>query len=261
MGKYELCANTSATGEFALSTNLTIPGTSSTISPKQKRHQFQGGKVKGESKEKNHHEISVQEMGERVREGESAREEDVRMLGGGLSLCAGKDCEAVRGVGQEGIGYGGKAGEGREEGEWVIGTSKERLASVAEGNKIGDKRGLSGAGIGGGKKQRLSTLKTVEEEEEEDEEDDDEDGGGKSDKGKAIAQALDRMSVTALSIQRTKTEEAVEKLQKEYESLLSTKELVKAFCLMENVVKASVFVSLQPGTARDMWLQNELSKL
>ncbi|RPA92201.1 hypothetical protein L873DRAFT_1847837 [Choiromyces venosus 120613-1] len=188
----ELCANTSATGEFALSTNLTIPGTSSTISPKQKRHQFQGGKVKGESKENDHHEISVQEMGERVREGESAREEDVRMLGGGLNLRTGKDCEAVRGVGQEGIGYGGKAGEGREEGEWVIGTSKETLASVAEGNKIGDKRGLSGAGIGGGKKQRLSTLKTVEEEEEEDEEDDDEDGGGKSDKGKEIRQVPKR---------------------------------------------------------------------
>lgn len=74
--------------------------------------------------------------------------------------------------------------------------------------------------------------------------------------GKAIAQALDRMSATAQSIQKTKTEEAVEKLQKEYESVFSTEDLVKGFCLMQNVVKASVFASLQAGSARDMWLQN-----
>ena len=69
------------------------------------------------------------------------------------------------------------------------------------------------------------------------------------------------MSATAQSIQKTKTEEAVDKLQKEYESVLSTVDLVKGFCLMENVVKASVFLSLQAGSARDMWLQNALREI
>lgn len=73
-----------------------------------------------------------------------------------------------------------------------------------------------------------------------------------------MAQALHHMSATTQSIQKTKTEEAVEKLQKDYESVLSTEDLVKGFCLMENVVKASVFVSLQAGSAQDMWLQNAL---
>jgi len=79
--------------------------------------------------------------------------------------------------------------------------------------------------------------------------------------GKAIAAALDRIGTTAQSIQRSKTELAIEKLQDEYGLILSVKELVKAFRLMENEVKTSVFIALQDGNALDRWLAECLDQM
>jgi len=57
--------------------------------------------------------------------------------------------------------------------------------------------------------------------------------------GRAIAQALDRLSATAQTIQRSKVELAVERLQEDYASIFTRDdELVKAFVVMENEVKA-----------------------
>jgi len=159
-----------------------------------------------------------------------------------------------------------KEGEDKVVGQ-VLGVSEQDFQVENRDSEGRTKRSSSAMGKKEGKKAKLSVFKP-------DEEDDGKHSDGyereqptqlssKRDRksaGKAIAQALDRMSATAQSIQKTKTEEAVEKLQKEYESVLSTEDLVKGFCLMENVVKASVFVSLQAGSARDMWLHNALGE-
>jgi len=78
---------------------------------------------------------------------------------------------------------------------------------------------------------------------------------------KAIAAALDRIGTTAQSIQRSKTELAIEKLQDEYRLIVSVEKLVKAFWLMENEVKASVFIALQDRNARDRWLAECLDQM
>ena len=77
----------------------------------------------------------------------------------------------------------------------------------------------------------------------------------------AIAQALDRLSATAQTIQRSKVELAVERLQEDYTSIFTIDELVKAFVVMDNEVKASIFISLKPEEARDQWLQEAINKL
>ncbi|PUU83587.1 hypothetical protein B9Z19DRAFT_1118939 [Tuber borchii] len=79
--------------------------------------------------------------------------------------------------------------------------------------------------------------------------------------GMAIAQALDRIGTTAQSIQQSKTELAIEKLQAEYGSTLSAEDMVKGLRLMESEVKASVFIALQGGVARDIWLAETLNQM
>ncbi|RPA97993.1 hypothetical protein L873DRAFT_1790532 [Choiromyces venosus 120613-1] len=79
--------------------------------------------------------------------------------------------------------------------------------------------------------------------------------------GQAIAQALDRIGATAQTIQHSKMELAVEKLQQDYRSILSVDELVKAFVVIENEVKASIFIALQQGEAWDKWLRQAVNQL
>ena len=79
--------------------------------------------------------------------------------------------------------------------------------------------------------------------------------------GRAIAQALDRLSDTAQTIQYSKVELAVERLQQDYASTFTVDELVKALVIMENEVKASIFIALKAGEARDLWLQEAINKL
>ena len=79
--------------------------------------------------------------------------------------------------------------------------------------------------------------------------------------GRAIAQALDRLGATAQTIQRTKVELAIERLQQDYTSVFTIDELVKGFEVMENEVKASIFIALQSGEARDKWLREAIERL
>ncbi|KAG0644328.1 hypothetical protein HOY80DRAFT_1133150 [Tuber brumale] len=79
--------------------------------------------------------------------------------------------------------------------------------------------------------------------------------------GHAIAPALDRLGGTAQTLQWSNAELAVERVQADYSSILSTVELVKAFIVMENEVKASIFITLKAGEARDKWLQKAVNKV
>ena len=79
--------------------------------------------------------------------------------------------------------------------------------------------------------------------------------------GRAIAQALDRLGATAQTIQRTKVELAIERLQQDYASVFTIDELVKGFEVMESEVKASIFIALHSGEARDKWLREAIERL
>ena len=152
------------------------------------------------------------------------------------------------------------------------------LADEAKGQEMGKKevirkRKIKGEAKEGGKRQKRYAGSGREKEEEEEEEEDSYGQGKKGEgsqggvrrerkgAGKAIAAALDRIGTTAQSFQRSKTELAIEKLQDEYGLVLSIEDLVKAFQLMENEVKASVFIALQNGSARDRWLAESLEKM
>ena len=79
--------------------------------------------------------------------------------------------------------------------------------------------------------------------------------------GRAIAQALDRLRATAQTIQRSKVELAIERLQQDYASVLTIDELVQGFTVMENEVKASIFIALRSGKARDKWLREAINQV
>jgi len=290
----ELCANRSATGEFALTSGFTAGSTTSTLTSKSagNDHVPQDPKWEGRGR-------SSEQKGERERSTSRASEQGKEIRGNLWEEVEGEE-------NQEGRGHiGGKRNEvvgkrlerGKsEEGEASTGVEemgpKELL--MREGKRvkiegIGGGYEVRGQGIGkkkvirkrkikeevkeGGKRQKRNAGRGREKEDEEEEEDDGY-GQGKREEGsqggirrerksagKAIAAALDRIGTTAQSIQRSKTELAIQKLQDEYGLVLPIEDLVKAFQLMENEVKASVFIALQDGSARDRWLAESLDKM
>lgn len=78
--------------------------------------------------------------------------------------------------------------------------------------------------------------------------------------GKAIAQALLEIKDTAQVLGTSKTEHAVAILQKEYEDTMEMDDLIQAINLFENIRKAEIFITMNPGKLRDAWLEKELKK-
>ncbi|PUU76580.1 hypothetical protein B9Z19DRAFT_1105025 [Tuber borchii] len=78
--------------------------------------------------------------------------------------------------------------------------------------------------------------------------------------GHAVAQALDRIGNTALTVSESRTEIAARRLQEEYGHLEPSDQLL-AFQLFENVRKAELFVAMHSGPIRDLWLNSELEAL
>ncbi|RPA93802.1 hypothetical protein L873DRAFT_1793392 [Choiromyces venosus 120613-1] len=162
----------------------------------------------------------------------------------------------IRGIGGEEVvgsqSVGGAAGEVS-----IVGLDTESREKVS--GQIKRARG------GGGKRLRQDKLEMGSDEEENGEEEDLHTSKKvwreQNTTGHAIAQALDRLGTTAQTIQRSKIELTIERLQQDYSSSLTTNELVQAFLVMESEVKASIFISLQPGEARDRWLQEAICKL
>jgi len=72
---------------------------------------------------------------------------------------------------------------------------------------------------------------------------------------------LDRLGATAQTIQYFKVELAIERLQQDYASVLTIDELVQGFRVMENEVKAPIFIALQSGEARDKWLREAINQV
>ena len=127
-----------------------------------------------------------------------------------------------------------------------IGSGYEVKEKEREKKEIIRKRKIREGAKEGGKRRKENVGESREKEDEENEEEDGYEEGRRGERsqgsirrerkgaGKAIAEALDRIGTTAWSIQRLKTELAIEKLQAEYGLVLSIEDLVNAFQLMEN---------------------------
>ena len=223
---HELCANISATGEYTLTSNHFSQ--SDTQLPTSQHTQSR---------------VSIPPIITLPKESD----QNNKVL---LEACA--DMGGYQGEGKRLEGAGER--EARESGEIV--DWKEREVVVGEGN----------GELGSSRKKRCKRNALVvgsdgDEEEEECQPVIKKSRPEQKTTGRAIAQALDRLSATAQTIQRSKVELAVERLQEDYASIFAIDELVKAFVVMENEVKASIFISLKPGEARDQWLQEAINKL
>lgn len=223
---HELCANISATGEYALTSNFFSQSDTQFPTSQPTQSQTSIPPTTTQAKESDQTTKTPPEacaaMGEH--------------RGGGKTL---------QGVGERETGGSGEI-VGWEEREVVIGEGD------GEGGCSRQKRG---------KRNALAAESGGEEEEEECRPVVKKSRPERKTTGRAIAQGLDRLSATAQTIQRSKVELAIERLQEDYASIFTIDELVKAFVVMENEVKASIFISLKPGEARDHWLQEAINKL
>ena len=234
---HELCANLSATGEFALSTNLTFYSNFASESQASQSSLSQAPKGQPGALFPSQP-ISINPTDVETSYGDSIRrdteqaygeskEEEERDEGG---LGQGSNCK--RGgikIKQEVVGV-------REQAEK---TTKRDIEEVEAGRESEEEAEEE--------KTRLPVKKKAKVE--------------RKTAGHAIAQALDRLGGTAQSIQRSKAEIAVERIQTDYSSSLSVEDLVKAFIVMESEVKASIFIGLKAGQARDRWLQEAINNL
>lgn len=233
---HELCANISATGEFALTPNLSS----------QSETQFQAVKALAAQDQTSQYPTTLSAINENlVNEGWGSRE--VSEVNG--SSASGNALEERSEVGtrrrvwitgeeEEGKGVGRALVEGdRESGQSVSRETKREKRNAME-ILSGDEAEEEGSLRVG--KRRRPDRKTS---------------------GRAIAQALDRLGATAQTIQRSKVELAIERLQQDYASVLTIDELVQGFTVMENEVKASIFIALRSGEARDKWLREAINQV
>ncbi|RPA89698.1 hypothetical protein L873DRAFT_1720805, partial [Choiromyces venosus 120613-1] len=63
------------------------------------------------------------------------------------------------------------------------------------------------------------------------------------------------------TIQQSSTGLVVKRIQRYYGPILTMDKMVKGFVVMENEVKASIFLALHPGEARDQWLLDAINKV
>jgi hypothetical protein len=63
-----------------------------------------------------------------------------------------------------------------------------------------------------------------------------------------------------ISRQETKSERAITKIQEEYSDWDPT-DMMSAFKLLESEGKAALFLKMQKGAARDLWLKSEISEV
>ena len=288
----ELCANRSATGEFALTSGLTAWSTTGVLTPGLAGKGLAPGDQQWEGREgisewKGERERSTsREEGEEMRgnlweekEGEEKEERKRQIRDEGKEV-VGKRLEREESEGGKGSTWVEKMGQkeqlmGEEKSVKIegIGSGYEVKGQEKEKKEMIGKRKIREEAKEGGKRRKGNVGESREKEDEENKEEDGYEQGRRGERsqgriqrerkgaGKAIAEALDRIGTTAQSIQRSKTELAIEKLQDEYGLVLSIEDLVKAFQLMENEVKASVFIALQNGDARDRWLAESLEKM
>ncbi|KAG0634712.1 hypothetical protein HOY80DRAFT_1004924 [Tuber brumale] len=223
---HELCANISATGEYALTSNLSSQ-TESQFPPTQQAHS-QPSRLPATLLAKSNSPYT-----------QAALETSV--------------------VSRDGSGKGYLPQEEREEsGESGMEDGEGREVTVDESTELG--------GSGRKKRERRDALAPGSGGEEEEEERIPVSKKSRPERktrttGHAIAQALDRLSATAQTIQRSKVELAVEWLQEDYESIFTIDQFVKALVVIENEVKASIFIALKAGEARDLWIQEAINKL
>ncbi|KAG0632919.1 hypothetical protein HOY80DRAFT_1065903 [Tuber brumale] len=223
---YELCTNISATGEHALTSNLSSQ-TESQFPPTEQAHS-QTSRLPATPLAKSNSPYTQVALGtsivSRDRSGKRYLLQEKREESGGSGM---------------------KDGEGRE-------------VTVDESTGLG--------GSGRRKRERRNALAPESGREEEEEEKIPVSKKSRPERktrttGHAIAQALDHLSATAQTIQPSKVELAVERLQEDYESIFTINQFVKALVVMENDVKASIFIALKAGEARDLWIQEAINKL
>lgn len=291
----ELCANRSATGEFALTSGLTARSTTNPLTSKSAGNALVSRDPKWEGRKESSERKGERERSTSGEEGNETRGDLGEEVGGGGGEGGEGGGGQIRGEENEAVGRRLEGGQ-REggTGSTRVEEREQKEQLIEEGKRVkieGIGGGYEAKGQEMGKKEEIRKRKIKEEakegrkrekryagrgREKEDEEEEEEESYGRGKKGegsqggvrrerkgagKAIAAALDRIGTTAQSIQRSKTELAIEKLQDEYGLVLSIEDLVKAFQLMENEVKASVFIALQDGSARDRWLAESLEKM
>ncbi|KAH0533513.1 hypothetical protein GP486_008998 [Trichoglossum hirsutum] len=59
----------------------------------------------------------------------------------------------------------------------------------------------------------------------------------------------------------TKSEQAIKHLNKEYSNVLDQSDMVSAMEVMENNVKAAIFLCMEEGDTRDAWLVNQIRRV
>ena len=224
---HELCANMTATGEFALTTNLTFPGQpeKSCLGGLGGEMLPAGGRV---DKEKENGKLGRVNNKKLEAIGQQKEDLDGKEGNGKDERTDGPRWHEVNGSAVGGLGDGQCEWEGEEEKDKAPDqVDRASQQGSEEGNRDLEgraKRSFGGVGEKERKKAKLSVFKLEKEDEkysngyEGEQRTQQASRRERKSAGKAIAQALDRMSATAQSIQKTKTEEAVEKLQKEYRS-------------------------------------------